>query len=361
MESSNNNGAGLLSLFLYTMQEYDGIVSSVPLRTRDDLCSDVVHCTSRDYGFEYEEVSWAAVSIRMMLQRKYYSNGESVQLKRLLAIAERDQRFDGAKVAEIRRRLKSLKHREVELSLPNGEVVSGHFKNIEDVVYGGLLHADYDKALRLRSFPKDVRFYALAPFVIERERLIVDFKELCLSSGVCEIGTIEGDRAPIAGLDVLRGEDRLIAKSPYWANVAGHDAMDEEIEKTVDALSEDDKNALLVAMDFVEMLKSEPLDLKALRSVVWRDYWADWGDFGQASEMIKSIPAPGASTHVMHEGGAEYAQVKILPKVLHAWVTNTPQVLTGMYLVLLTKRFGMWKVNGIMNSCVENGEVERQS
>ena len=113
MESSNNNGAGLLSLFLYTMQEYDGIVSSVPLRTRDDLCSDVVHCTSRDYGFEHEEVSWAAVSIRMMLQRKYYSNGESVQLKRLLAIAERDQRFDGAKVAEIRRRLKSLKHREV--------------------------------------------------------------------------------------------------------------------------------------------------------------------------------------------------------------------------------------------------------
>ena len=112
--------------------------------------------------------------------------------------------------------------------------------------------------------------------------------------------------------------------------------------------SPEDNLVLLLASAFFTLLKNEEYESDVLRQLVWEDFWDDWGDFGEAHASIASMPSPGISSKVIHEGGPNYAQVKVLPKVENPWVTSTPQLIQAdMHLILLTRRNGEWKINGI--------------
>lgn len=166
------DNASLLSLFLFTVQEYDAITACVPL-TATNECKSISDplglCGAK---IEEIEMAWTAICVRMMLQRKYFSNGERVQLKKLFDIAESDLRFNAKAVGDLRKRPKQPLGRDVEFTLQDGNDIQGHFSYIEDIVYGNLLHADYDRAMRLQVIPNHARLNALAPFVISREQII---------------------------------------------------------------------------------------------------------------------------------------------------------------------------------------------
>lgn len=65
-------------------------------------------------------------------------------------------------------------------------------------------------------------------------------------------------------------------------------------------------------------------------------------------EAALSLPILDFRPKSCMRGGDDYAQAKILPNVEDAWVTNTPQLVQcDIHLILLTKRNGVWKVNGM--------------
>ena len=350
-KASKIDNASLLSLFMFTVQEYDAITACVPLPTKIECSSISDPLGLRGSKIEDIEMVWTAICVRMMLQRKYFSNSERVQLKKLFDIAETDSRFNTKAVGDLRKRLKQPLGRDIELMLQDGNDVQGHFSNIEDIVYGSLLHADYDRAMRLQAIPNHARMHALAPFVISREQIIFRFRDLCISAEVPTLARIDGDKAAVLNLDTSRGEAKEVIGSPYWSNVAGHDADVPEVVDIIKALPVDDALAILAADSFINLLLKKPLDIRSLTSAVCQDSLAYWGDFEDASEMIRSIPQIGAASKVAHEGGTDYAQVKLLPRVSNAWITSTPQYLTNVYQLHLEKRHGEWKVCGIVRPC----------
>lgn len=337
------DNASLLSLFLFTVQEYDAITACVPL-TATNECKSISDplglCGAK---IEEIEMAWTAICVRMMLQRKYFSNGERVQLKKLFDIAESDLRFNAKAVGDLRKRLKQPLGRDVEFTLQDGNDIQGHFSYIEDIVYGNLLHADYDRAMRLQVIPNHARLNALAAFVISREQIIFRFRDLCISAEVPALAEIEGDKAAVLNLDISRGEAKEVSGSPYWSNIAGHDANVDELVCIAENLSDDDAAAFLIAKVFVELLMEEPLDVEQLGDVVWQDSRLYRDGFKHAAELIRSIPKIGASSHVAHEGGPNNAQVKLFPHVQNAWITSTPQLLTNVYRLNLEKRHGEWR------------------
>ena len=251
---SKMNNASLLSLFMFTVQEYDAITACVPLPAKIECSSISDPLGLRCSKIEEIEKAWTAICVRMMLQRKYFSNGERVQLKKLFDIAETDSRFNTKTVGDLRKRLKQPLGRDIELMLQDGNDVQGHFSNIEDIVYGSLLHADYDRAMRLQAIPNHARLHALAPFVISREQIIFKFRDLCISAEVPTLARTDGDKAAVLNLDISRGETKEVTGSPYWSNVAAHDASVPEIVAIARTLPIDDASAILTAHNFVKML-----------------------------------------------------------------------------------------------------------
>ena len=120
------DNASLLSLFLFTVQEYDAITACVPLPATNEcrsISDPLGLCGSKT---EEIEMAWTAICVRMMLQRKYFSNRERVQLKKLFDIAESDLRFNTKAVGDLRKRLKQPLGRDVELTLQDGNDIRGH-------------------------------------------------------------------------------------------------------------------------------------------------------------------------------------------------------------------------------------------
>lgn len=350
-KASKIDNASLLSLFMFTVQEYDAITACVPLPTKIECSSISDPLGLRGSKIEDIEMVWTAICVRMMLQRKYFSNSERVQLKKLFDIAETDPHFSAKAIGDLRKRLKQPLGRDIELLLQDGNDVQGHFSNIEDIVYSSLLHADYDRAMRLQAIPNNVRMHALAPFVFSREQIIFKFRDLCISAEVPTLERIDGDKAAVLNLDTSRGEAKEVSGSPYWSNVAGHDADVDELVCIAEKLSDDDAAAFLIAKVFVGLLMEDPLDVEKLDAVVWQDSMLYRDGFKHAAGLIRSIPEIGASSHIAHEGGPNNAQVKLFPNVPNAWITNTPQLLTNVYQLHLEKRCGEWKVCGIVRPC----------
>lgn len=350
-KASRIDNVSLLSLFMFTVQEYDAITACVPLPTKIECSSISDPLGLRGSKIEDIEMVWTAICVRMMLQRKYFSNSERLQLKKLFDIAETDSRFNTKAVGDLRKRLKQPLGRDIELMLQDGNDVQGHFSNIEDIVYGSLLHADYDRAMRLQAIPNNVRMHALVPFVFSREQIIFKFRDLCISAEVPTLARIDGDKAAVLNLDTSRGEAKEVSGSPYWSNIAGHDADVDELVCIAEKLSDDDAAAFLIAKVFVGLLMEDPLDVEKLDDVVWQDSWLYRDGFKHAAGLIRSIPEIGASSHIAHEGGPNNAQVKLFPNVPNAWITNTPQLLTNVYQLHLEKRHGEWKVCGIVRPC----------
>lgn len=343
---SDEEQISLLSLFLFSMQDYERIAKAV--RVSEGLrLFDYASGFSPDVLAAYELDS-AAIDVRVMLQRKYFQNGESLQLKQLVKLAELNGVIDKPTADRLSSRLRDIRDKPIEISLSNGDLVADQFKNAEDEAYGTLLHGDLDKTRRLLERPEEMRLLSLAPYILERESILLEFKDVLIAAGIEPLRTTSKMRAA-----VLRGSHGAssslgITGSPFWSSVIGRDADEADLREILARNTPDDNNVLRIASQFLVLLQSDPLDKGALRKLVWMRNWVSWGDFIEGASLIRQIPNFGISSHVMHEGGERYAQVKVLPHVEAPWLTETPQLLSDFgCLICLTKRGNTWKVNGL--------------
>lgn len=346
----SNNGIEepnrLLSLFLYSMQYYDRTTKQLPvsegLREFDGSSSTA---SSALASFESD---CAAIDVRLMLQRKYYSNSDSVQLKKLLDAVRNTDLVDELRIDDLRNRLISLNSKPVELSLSDGTIASGQYANAEDATYGSLLHADLSRSLRLIQFPQEMRLLSLAPYILAREQLLFAFRDLCLDAGFTALEERRTRKESILRWSESSNAERSIKKSPYWSNIVGRDLDEEGLEEIISGNDPDENTAIVIATAFFQLLLEHPLDVPALRNLTCKKLWKNRSSFEQLANIACAIENPGVSSHVMHKGGKNRAQVKILPHVLDPWTTETPQLFRNNgCLIYLIKRKGVWKVSGI--------------
>lgn len=337
----------ILSLFLYSINHYDRTINQLSvsegLRRFDGSSSTV------EFALASFDSDCVAIDVRLMLQRKYFSRSDKVRLKKLIEAAQIASIVDEADANKLCSQLISLNSRPIEISLSGGTTISGQYANVEDATYGSLLHADLDRSLRLVRFPQEMRLLSLAPYILAREDLLHDFRDLCLGVELEPLNENLTENEPILRWCETSKSERAIKKSPYWSNVAGRDLDEGEFEIITSNNTLDDNTAIAIASLFFELLLDHSLNISKLQKMVREESLGDWGDFEQAAGIARAIESPGVSTHVMHMGGEDSVQVKFLPHVNSAWITETPQLLrnTGC-LICLTKQKGVWKVNRIL-------------
>ena len=343
----------LLPLFLYTMRDYERITAYVAVSEGLRLF-DFTSATTAGALASYESDS-VAIDVRLMLQRKYFQHDEGLHWKKLLKSANDTGTFDKHALYDMSRQMENAHSQPIELVLSDGSTISEQYRNAEDVIYGSLLHGDVDRVMRSINFPVDMRLLSLAPYVLAREALLLEFRDLCFEAGVKPIGSNAMGKAAVLRQEKGSKSNLGVKKSPYWSSIIGRDADESDLEAVANYNTLDDNIVFLIASEFFILLREEPLNRQALRKLVWKRNWPAWGNFESAAKAMRSIQHPGASSKISHEGGSQFAQVRILPNVIEPWMTDVPQLVSNTACTIcLAKRRGTWKISGIvtMNSAM---------
>ena len=337
-------GQQLLPLFVYSMQRYLALAQRLPvsegLRSFDRTSRTIPAALAR---FEDDA---AAIDVRLMLQRKYFQNGERLQLRKMLDDKSIATMLGEHETLRLLDQLDELKWEEVELVLPTGERVNDLFKIAENVTYASLLHGDLERAKEAVEYPERMLLLVLAYYILKREALLLDFLKLCENTSVSALHLEDDACGAVLRWKRADGSAMKITGSPYWRGLVGKDASEGDLEDIAQSNSLDDNLVICIACAFLERLREEPFDIHSARQLVWRCYWRDWGDFSEARSAYLAIENPGFASRVHHEGGPQYAQIHIFARTPEPFIVDEPQCIQSACILTLRKRFRKWKVAG---------------
>ena len=165
------------------------------------------------------------------------------------------------------------------------------------------------------------------------------FAIICQDAGFTALEERSIDKESILRWSESKDAERSIRLSPYWSNIVGRDLDEKGLERIVNGNDPDENIAIQIATSFFQLLMERPPNVPALRNLACKKPWKDRCSFERPANIVCAIENPGVSTHVMHKGGKNQAQVKILPHVLDPWITETPQLFRNNgCLVYLTQR-----------------------
>lgn len=183
-------------LYLYTIDAYKRLVNMLPLDEK--LSRFDSHCFSIIGELELGDEAFAAVSVRLMLQRKYFVRGKDLFLRGLLESAEQDFASSKDVIESLLDSLVALNSQSIEFAFGDGRVVEGAYANVEDAMYGVLMHADITRAENLVSVPEHMRLVALALYIAGREQILLQFSEFLLNAGIKPLSRKEEASATVS-------------------------------------------------------------------------------------------------------------------------------------------------------------------
>ena len=325
--------ANSFQLFLYTVDEYKRFANHLPIKKPTGLSDD------------YAESDYIGIQVRLMLLRKYYgsSNKENVNFKRLLSEAETAFPDKINEWQTLSSEFDQIEAQQMEHLLADGTKLN-IYTTIEDCVYGLYLHADENRINRLQNTAEAIRFFCTRKYIVEIESIIFRLYDQLVECGVCpQISSIPV-RSPMVYLGDTSKNTQGVTASPYWSNIYGHDATDDDMAKIEQEITLEEKKMLYLCITFTNELKKTPLDVKALRKFVHPAARSGWGNFQAAQAFFCSIPNPGFSTKVRYNENKDTAYVRIFPKVDEPFLINTPRVFSEGYEFALGKWFGQWMI-----------------
>lgn len=320
-------------LFLYTIDEYRRFANHLPVKQPNSLSDD------------YSEADYIGVQVRLMLLRKYYGSSikENVNFKRLVTEAQATFPNDAARFQALSDEFDKIESQQILHLLADGTKLD-LYATIEDTIYGLYLHADANKITHLENTAEAIRFFCVRKYIFEIEEVIYKLYDLLTECGITlQIKTVQ-NVAPMVYLGDPSQNTQTVKASPYWSNLYGHDATDEDMAIIDQETTLEEKKILALCIMFADELKEQKLDVKKLRKYVHPAAWGGWGDFTKARELLLSIPKPGFSTRVRYNDARDTAYVRIFPNVDEAFCMNTPHVFSVGYEFALGKWFGKWRI-----------------
>lgn len=315
-----------LELFLYTIREYKRFATQLPINIGASLEKI------------YDEREYVAIQIRLMLLRKYTSRGKknNVYLENLIEEAEEKYPNANVELEQIRQKYLDIEKQKIVQILSDGTKLD-LYKTIEDTMYGVYLHADADKIIRLLKTSEALRFSCIRKYVIEVEKIVLELGDLFEKYGVNSVSKQIFQRAPVIYMGDSNTEKQQISSSPYWSNLYGHDARDEEINQLLEDMSIEEKTILILAMVFLKLLSQKPIPVSKLQKCVFPSTYSAWGDFSEAQKFYESIPNPGLSHKVRYNNEHTIAYVRIFSNVVGEFMINTPHLLDDLHEIALVK------------------------
>lgn len=315
-----------LELFMTTMKEYKRFAKQLPLQNNIYLTDS------------YDEAIYIAVQTRLMLLRKYTSKGKKnhVYIENLINEAKINYPHEMDCLDDIQIRFLQINSQSFEQILSDGTKLN-LYESIEDIMYGLYLHADQDKIIRLSCTNEHMRFLCTKRYVENVEAIVLELYDFLAKINVSSISEKNHTKAPIIYLGESDPSVQQIKQSPYWGNMYGQDATNNEVALLSQGLSIEEVEILLKAIIFLDELKKENVSTDIMKNIVFEQQIEDWGDFSEAVSFYKKIINPGISNRVRFNQIKNVAYVRILPQVDNAFVISTPHIISDIYEVTFIK------------------------
>ena len=317
-----------LYLFLYTMREYKRFSNGL---SNHELTDD------------YDEEAYVQINTKLILLRKYGSKGQPVFVEEILEEIKKIYPQKSDDVDNILIEYHSIINMQIEQILTDGTKLN-LYQAIEDVIYGLYLHADANRIQRLLQTDESLRFVCIRKYVEDFENVLYKMVE-CLEECGVDVEEIQKEHASIIAVG-NQNENQSVRNSPFWSNIYGHDADDEELAQICTQLEIEDIEIILRCNIFLEALKKEIVPMDILDKLIFPSTKKDWGDYSEAREFYLSIKNPGISSKVRYNEQHTMAYVRIYPQVDNPFVVSTPHVIKDIYEIALVKDCGMseWKI-----------------
>jgi len=324
-----------MELFVTTMKEYKRFANYLPLNSNNQ---SLINTT-------FDEAVYIAINVRLILMRKYVNKNDAMFYERIIDEVKNEFVDDLDILDDMKTRFSIINNQSFEQVLSDGTKLN-LYESIEDIMYGLYLHADQDKIIRLSYTDKLLRFFCTHKFVKEIEVVLIELYDFLSIRNVQEIGEVIHSKASVVNLDANGAATQSIQKSPYWENLYGSEMNDGDIKATFVNFSEEEIEVYFIAHLFLEELGKDDCSIENLRNMVHASTIESWGDFSEAVSFFKSIQNVGMSNRIRFNDERYTAYVRIIPHVVSPFVTNTPQVISGVYDITLYKAPGSneWKI-----------------
>ena len=181
------------SALLSTIDAYKKIADSLPISEElRAFRGDIREATAALDSIEEDST---AIDVRLMLQRKYFSKGDSANIKRILRSAATLHAEKQAELNDLIERIEAINSSPITLSLSDGSSIQSNYEIAEKIIYGFYLHADIRKIRSLLSLAPQMKLLATAPYVIERENALLNAYALLTTLGYTPFVSDNTDKA----------------------------------------------------------------------------------------------------------------------------------------------------------------------
>lgn len=330
-ESYDNSN---LELFIYTIDEYLRFTSQLPIEASTTLID------------QYDEYEYVAIQTRLMLLRKYTSKGKHNNVYFENLTSEAITKFEDSKeqFEQLNSDFNNIMQQQMEHILSDGTKLN-IYETIELCLYGLYLHADAAKINQINKTHESFRFACTRKYVIDIEKIILQLYETLKNLGVTAEVFTKNEHASVIFMGDSKTEKQDIKKSPYWNNLYGHDATDEEVVDIIHHSKIEEMIIITICTCFLNELKKQPLSLKALKQLVHPITIKDWGNFSEVQAACNGIVNPGISSMVRYSEDKTLAYVRILPNVDETYIVDSPHIIADLYEISLAKdKNGQWRV-----------------
>lgn len=316
-----------LELFQTTVKEYNRFAKQLPI--------DYVEASKGNCP----EFMYVAVQTRLMLLRKYTQDGRgSLYLPKIITYAIKIFPKDKEYLSNLQTRFQNSCDQSINHILADGTERTLD-QSIEDTMYGLYLHADEERVRRILQDNEVLRLQCVVLFVKQIEPLIIEFSTFLESKGVTCIEKAKHQHAPVISFTSQK-EGRNIKGSPFWGGVIGSDMNDEDLKesayKTFKEYTPKEFKLWKTASDFLDLLeKKDDFSYDEMKKVVYEPNLSVWDDFSEARKLYQSIPHPAITTKIRYNQQHDIAYIYVLPKVEKSFEIEQPQMISGIYCVIL--------------------------
>lgn len=303
----------LIKIFLFTVNEYEVTIK----------------------GLNAPEENGALNQIKLVLLRKYETKNDAVYLKKVIIAGENLFPDSYDKLEKLHLDMNELEENKLEMNLSDGSECDMRAV-IEDVMYGVYLHADIDKCNHLMLADRTNFYWVVKKYVNLLEPLVLGLKQLMVELEVPQLERLQYYKAPVIFVGDNEKQAKNIKHDSYWSNLRGESASSSKIEEQINALSEDDKKILNIAMKFVEVVSDENYSEKKFRQYVFPPQKACCSNFVVAHEFFTKNKW-GVSLKVRYNNKRDMAYVRIYRNLEESIMIDQPQFSDEIQAITLVK------------------------
>lgn len=313
----------IIKEFLFTVEEYKRFAKYFPVVEKHTLLDD------------YNENDYVAVHTKLMILRKYSYRSDAVYIPKIIESAKKLYKDLDKLLTDLQSRYNQIEKNQLQAVLSDGNKLS-LFEIQECVIYGLYLHADEDKIVKLLSSNEALCFSMNRKFVEDLEELLLEIYEILIIKTKEKYQRKQYQKAAVIFAGDVENNQQEIKGSPFWSNLYGKDATEEELEKIFFENTEEDILILLKCLAFLTEGKKDNYSIEAIEELVFPPTRKQWGDFSHLNNMCKNeLAQVGWSTKVRYNNEHNMAYVHLYPNVEEPFLLEQPHVISDLTVITL--------------------------